>query len=144
MIVHLMKKLRSILSNNRHCLKQAFQERPLPKVNQQPVSKTYLVSQQQPQNLFPFFLSPSQTTLAIFQTKIIQETFTIKFAYTKMAILLALLLCSSYVQACSFSVRTIIGTHHNLSRTWPNRLKNPLKPIVNLAKTVSDTKNDQK
>ena len=34
-------------------LKQPFQEQTLPKVNQQPVS------QQQPQNLFPFSLSPS-------------------------------------------------------------------------------------
>ena len=59
MIVSLMKKLRSILSNNRHYLKQAFQERTLHKVNQQAVSKIRLMSQQQLQNLFPFSLSPS-------------------------------------------------------------------------------------
>ena len=52
----LMKKLKSILSNNRHCLKQAFQGRTLLKVNQQPVSKIRLVSQKQPHNLFPFSL----------------------------------------------------------------------------------------
>ena len=89
-----MKKLRSILSNNRHCLKQAFQERNLPKVNQQPVFKIHLVSQQQPQILFVFLLSPSLTTLAIFWTKSIQETFNIKFVHTK-ALLLALSLYSS-------------------------------------------------
>ena len=55
----LMKKLKSILSNNRCCLKQAFQEKALPKVNQQSVSKIHLVSQQQPQNLFFLILSPS-------------------------------------------------------------------------------------
>ena len=59
MIVSLMKKLRSILSNNRHYLKQAFQERTSHKVNQQAVSKIRLMSQQQLQNLFPFSLSPS-------------------------------------------------------------------------------------
>ena len=52
MIVPLIKKLRSIFSNKEHCLKQAFQERTLPKINQQPVSEILLVSQQQPQNLF--------------------------------------------------------------------------------------------
>ena len=55
----LMKKLKSILSNNRCCLKQAFQEQALPEVNQQSVSKIHLVSQQQPQNLFFLILSPS-------------------------------------------------------------------------------------
>ena len=49
--VTLMKKLKSILSNNRPCLKQAFQGQTLPKVNQQPVSKIHLVSQKQPHNL---------------------------------------------------------------------------------------------
>ena len=34
MTVPLIKKFRSILSNKRHCLKQAFQERTLPKVKQ--------------------------------------------------------------------------------------------------------------
>ena len=52
MIVPLIKKLRSIFSNKEHCLKQGFQERTLPKINQQPVSEILLVSQQQPQNLF--------------------------------------------------------------------------------------------
>ena len=55
----LMRKLKSILSNNRRCLKQAFQVQTLPKVNQQSVSKIHLVSQQQPQNLFLFIRSPS-------------------------------------------------------------------------------------
>ena len=35
MIVPLIKKLRRILSNKRHSLKQAFQERTYPRVNQQ-------------------------------------------------------------------------------------------------------------
>ena len=59
MIVPLIKKVRSILNINRRCLKQPFQERTLPKVNQQPVFKIHLVSQQQPQNLFSFSLPPS-------------------------------------------------------------------------------------
>ena len=59
MIVPLIKKVRSNLNINRRCLKQPFQERTLPKANQQPVSKIHLVSQQQPQNLFPFSLPPS-------------------------------------------------------------------------------------
>ena len=59
MIVRLNEKLRSILSINIHCLKQAFQKRILPKENQQHPSKIYLVFQQQPQNLFSFLLSPS-------------------------------------------------------------------------------------
>ena len=41
MIVPLIKKLRSILSNKRHCLKEAFQERTLPKVNQQCLETLY-------------------------------------------------------------------------------------------------------
>ena len=40
-------------------LKTSLQEPTLPKVNQQPVSKIHLVSQQQPQNLFPFSMSSS-------------------------------------------------------------------------------------
>ena len=69
------------MRNNRHFLKQTFQEQTLPKVNQQPVSKTHLVSQQQPQNLFLFSLPSFYATFAIFETKSTQETFTIKFAH---------------------------------------------------------------
>ena len=43
-----------------------------------------------------------------------------------------------------FTVRTTIGTHQNPPKTWQNRLKNPLKPIVSLEKTVFYTKNNQK
>ena len=119
MIVPLMKKLGSILSNNKHCLKQAFQERTLPKVKKPPVSKIHLVSQQQPQNLFLFLLAPSQTTLAIFETKSIQETFTIKFAQTKKALLLDLSLCSH--------INVGVFLFHK------NHIKNRPEPTKNLA-----------
>ena len=39
-----------------------------------------------------------------------------------------------------FSVSTEIGTHQNPKVTWQNRLKNPLKAIANLAKTVFEKK----
>ena len=115
----LMKKLKSILSNNRCCLKQAFQEQALPEVNQQSVSKIHLVSQQQPQNLFFLILSPSQTKLAIFETKSVREFFTIKFAHTKETLLLALLLCSH--------INVGVFLFHK------NHVKNPPEPTKNLA-----------
>ena len=51
------------------------------------------------------------------------------------------LLQSSLHTGKNFSARIIIGTHQNQSRSWQtrswqNRLKNLLKPTVNLSKTV--------
>ena len=54
-----------------------------------------LTQQHPPQNLFPFLLSSYLTTLSIFETKNIQETFVIKLTHTKKTLLLALSLGSS-------------------------------------------------
>ena len=89
-------------------------------------------------------MSSSLTTLAIFETKSIQETFTIKFAHTQKSFItrsIAVFLINVFV--------FLFRKNHDRNppepaKIWQNRLKNLLKPIVNLTKTVSDTKNDQK
>ena len=107
------------MSNNRHFLKQIFQERTSPKVNQQLVSKIRLVCQQQPLNLFPFSLPSSYTTFAIFETKSTQETFTVKFAHTQKNFI-----------TCSIAM-ALINKGVFLFRKNHNR--NPPEPTKNLA-----------
>ena len=96
------------MSNNRYFLKQTFQELTLPKVNQQPVSKIHLASQQQPQTLYPFFLSLLRKHLQFLRPKESKQ-----------------LLQSSLHTHKNFSVRIIIGTHQNQPRSWQPRSWQP-------------------
>ena len=102
---------------------------------------------QQNMNFFSFFIVILQFLRPKTFKKLLQSslhTHTHTHTHTQ-TLFLALSLCSlRTVSLCSFSIRTIIGTHQNAPRIWQNILKNPLTPIANLARTVSDTKNDQK
>ena len=69
------------------------------------------LSQQHPYNFFLVSLSSSETTLAMFETKSIEEIFTIKFGHKqKNLLLLVLPLYSSEMYVYFFSVKSIIGT----------------------------------
>ena len=139
MIVPLMKKLRSILSNNRHRLKQAFQEPTFPTINQQPVSKIHPLSQQQPQS----FIVIISNNIDDFWDQKHSRNFTIKFSHTKKSFI---------TRSIAVFVRNVgvflFRKNHNRNPPEPakNLAEQTEKPIKNqckLCKTVSDTKNDQ-
>ena len=139
MILPLMKKLRSILSNNKHCLKQAFQERTLPKVNQQPCPK-FILRPNSNHKISFFFQCQLLTQQWRFLRPKAFNNFLLSSLPSQKRFYYSLYRCvHTYMQAYSFSM-TILRTHQNPPRTWQNRLKNPLKLIAILAKTVSDTK----
>ena len=115
------------MSNNRYFLKQTFQELTLPKVSTPCIQNSSCVPATTSKSL-SFFIVIFLDNICNFWAQKHSRNL--------------------YNQVCTHTqklfVRTTIWAHQNPPRIWQNRLKNPLKPIANLQKTVSDTRNDKK